>query len=255
MIKKILFLFAIILMIPSCVVQQEKINPVWPSASQSKSRTISPHAKPDDLDDIVIFLLCFMLLIGIGLGYFFYGGKPENEPYSMPLEQKRPLPHSYIKPFFMPHEGQSCIRSLLQDLKNAQEKIYIASYWVTNEDIIKALKIVRKRNVLVEIIFDKSTPGAAILQQEFRNSGIKFTESEVDSALMHHKFIIVDNTITWVGSANLTWTAFSQNYENMVRIESPEIAQQYLIDFENLTKEFDKFAASCKSSKASRLTQ
>ncbi len=138
----------------------------------------------------------------------------------------------------MPYEGRICIKSLLQDLKNAKEKICIASYWVTHEDIIIALKIARKRNVLVEIIFDKSTPGSSILQQEFQNNGIKFTESEIDSALMHHKFIIVDNTITWLGSANLTWTAFSQNYENMVRIESSEIAWQYYKDFKNLTKEF-----------------
>ena len=141
----------------------------------------------------------------------------------------------------MPHEGQSCIKSLYQDLKNAKGNIYVASYWITHCDIIRALRMSRKRNVSVEIIFDKSTLGAAILQQEFRDSGIKFTESEVDSALMHHKFIIVDNNITWVGSANLTWTAFSQNYENMVRIESQEIAQRYLIDFKNLTEEFGKF--------------
>ena len=115
-----------------------------------------------------------------------------------------------------------------------------STYWVTHEDIIMELKIARKRNVLVEIIFDNSTPGAAILQQEFQSSGIKFTQSEVDSALMHHKFIIVDNKITWVGSANLTWTAFSQNYENMIRIESAEIARRYFVDFKSLVKKFGR---------------
>lgn len=241
-------------MIPSCVAQQEKIRPIWP-ASSSKSVTFPVHAKTHGFDNIIFFLLCFMLLLGMALGYSFFGVKQESVPFAMSFEQKEPLPHSYIKPFFMPHEGQSCIKILLNDLKNAQEKIYIASYWVTNEDIIRACKIARKRNVLVEIIFDKSTPGAATLQQEFRDSGINFTESEVDSALMHHKFIIVDNTITWVGSANLTRTAFSQNYENMIRIESPEIAQQYLIDFKDLMNEFGKSVIPCKKSKANSPTQ
>ncbi len=151
--------------------------------------------------------------------------------------QKVPVVNSSIKPFFMPYEAQNCIKNLYQDLKSAKEKICIASYWITHSKIIFALKNARKRNVAVEIIFDKSTPGITILKQEFRSSGINFTESNVDSALMHQKFIIIDNTITWIGSANLTLTAFNQNYENMVRIESSEIACRYIEDFKRLINE------------------
>lgn len=249
MIRKVFLLLAVILVTPGRVeprsiwryaAQQQKIDRILPFEKKNISHHPIALATEQLPAGIIIILCVLVFLITLLLCY----SKEEEFPvrstkqFSTSQECKVVTPNSSIQPFFMPHEAQICIDSLYQDMKNAKEKICIASYWVTNSKIILALQIARKRNVSIEIIFDKSTPGAAILQQEFREAGIKFTQSEVDSALMHHKFVIVDNNITWVGSANLTLTAFSNNYENMIRIESPEIAKRYHIDFQSLVREF-----------------
>jgi len=162
---------------------------------------------------------------------------------------------SSVEPFFMPQEGQICTNRLHADLENAQEKICIASYWLTHLTLVTTLRKAARRKVSVEIIFDKSTPNAATLQQQFRDSRIQFTESNVNAARMHHKFIVIDDMITWAGSANLTGTAFSKNYENMIRIESSEIAHRYLVDFRNLRKELSRPISSTNQTAQSPFAQ
>lgn len=244
MIRKVLFLVAVSLVSFSFSGSQNFFKRIWPFGKKNENHTIvasvkvvptnvshpdiATAKKADPFNIIVILALCLVvLLLGIDISCS-----------SRPFKTKASLPRLLVEPFFMPHDGPNCIKRLYHDLQDAEEKICIASYWVTHLNIIKALRMARKRNVSIEIILDKSTPNASTLQQQFQSCGIQFTISEVDSARMHHKFIIIDDTITWIGSANLTGTAFSKNYENMLRIQSPEIARRYLTDFNYLMLEF-----------------
>ncbi len=224
MIRKILLLFIIIILSPACSKQEKKGTQAWPleQSNETHYSLRSNHATQD------FPVLGLVLLIG---GLFIF---------SLIIISTRSRAKLSVEPFFMPHEGHKCLKSLYQDLRSAKEKICIASYWVTHSNIIMALIRARKRNVSIKIIFDRSSPNSATLEEVFRDTGLEFIESEIDSARMHHKFIIVDNNITWVGSANLTGTAFSKNYENMLRIESPETARRYLVDFRNLMKELEQ---------------
>lgn len=52
--------------------------------------------------------------------------------------------------------------------------------------------------------------------------------------LMHHKYIIRDNTAVWTGSTNLTTDAWTFQENNIVQIESPEVAGYYAQDFAEL---------------------
>ncbi|BDC34623.1 hypothetical protein Noda2021_05810 [Candidatus Dependentiae bacterium Noda2021] len=157
-------------------------------------------------------------------------------------------PSLLVEPFFMPGEGKACIKKLYDDLQNATMTIRIASYWFTHLQIIMALRLARQRNVSVEVIFDKSTPNVTTLEHLFHNTGITFIESDIDAGRMHNKFIVIDEHISWIGSANLTGAAFNKNYENMVRIESYKIAKLYAQDFKTLTKELGQPNQSLKKS-------
>lgn len=222
---------AIALMFSGCASQQIKSNLSRFLEKKSESRASSAE-KNDGFNIAIILIAClFMLSIGIAVG-------------ASRVKRRLRLPSLSIEPFFMPSEWLSCTNRLYQDLQNATMKICVASYWLTHLPIIMALRMARRRNISIEIIFDQSTPNISTLQEQFRNWGIKFTVSEIDMARMHHKFIVIDNTITWVGSANLTGAAFRKNYENLMRIQSPEIAWRYFINFKNLMREFEQAAAS-----------
>ncbi len=206
--------------------------------------TISPQMPSQEIpyDWSIALIVCFFVLV---IGMMF-------RSFFTRRERLVSLPPSSIEPFFMPNEWQECVGRLYEDLMSANEKICIASYWLTHSNIIMALRVARKRNVEIEIIFDRSTPNVALLQQQFIKSGIKFAESNVDAVRMHHKFIVIDASITWVGSANLTGTAFSKNYENMMRVQSVEIARRYITDFRNLMEEFKKSTVHIQKSQSSK---
>ncbi len=54
--------------------------------------------------------------------------------------------------------------------------------------------------------------------------------------LMHHKFIVRDRASVWTGSTNMTDDGFTLMENNIVELDSPEIANYYATDFEQLWK-------------------
>lgn len=77
---------------------------------------------------------------------------------------------------------------------------------------------------------DPAPPGTGAFVQSLgypfrRIGGIK---------LMHNKFIVRDDTSVWTGSTNLTDDAFSLMENNIVEIESSDLARYYLEDFEQI---------------------
>ena len=54
--------------------------------------------------------------------------------------------------------------------------------------------------------------------------------------VMHHKFVIIDNTVVWVGSYNLTYQA-GKNYETILRLEDPAICDRFWCEVNELRSE------------------
>jgi phosphatidylserine/phosphatidylglycerophosphate/cardiolipin synthase-like enzyme len=52
--------------------------------------------------------------------------------------------------------------------------------------------------------------------------------------LMHHKFIVRDRAFVWTGSLNMTDDAFTLMENNVVQIDSAQVAAYYAEDFEQL---------------------
>jgi phosphatidylserine/phosphatidylglycerophosphate/cardiolipin synthase-like enzyme len=51
---------------------------------------------------------------------------------------------------------------------------------------------------------------------------------------MHHKFVVLDRVEVWTGSMNLTINGAYRNDNNLLRIRSREIAENYLREFEEM---------------------
>ena len=61
-------------------------------------------------------------------------------------------------------------------------------------------------------------------------------------ALMHHKFVVIDSEEVWTGSMNLTVNGAYRNNNNLLRIQSSEIASHFTDEFEEMFTE-DRFGA------------
>ncbi len=52
--------------------------------------------------------------------------------------------------------------------------------------------------------------------------------------LMHHKFVVIDRLEVWTGSMNFTLNGVYRNDNNLVRIRSARLAEDYLTEFEEM---------------------
>ena len=57
--------------------------------------------------------------------------------------------------------------------------------------------------------------------------------------LMHHKFVVRDGESVWTGSMNWTDDSWSRQENVLVTVDSPELAEAFTIDFEELWRDGD----------------
>ena len=130
-----------------------------------------------------------------------------------------------VRVFFSPNGG--CTHAIIDTINKAKSEILVQAYIFTSEPIAKALLGAHKRGMNVFVILDKSqkkdgySPAAF-----FANQGIP---AYIDSshARAHDKVMIIDKEIVITGSFNFSKAAETQNSENVLIIQSPELASLY----------------------------
>lgn len=122
--------------------------------------------------------------------------------------------------------------ALVDTLDEAQFSIDVAVYHLNLWSVRDALIRADNRGIDVRVVIDDAYASETEIQ-EVENAGIP-VRTDQGSNLMHHKFIIVDRLEVWTGSMNLTVNGAYRNDNNMVRIRSREIADNYLREFEEM---------------------
>lgn len=129
-------------------------------------------------------------------------------------------------------------QELMQLINSAQTSIDIALYgWGQVPNIYNALEKAKLRGVKIRIVYDISKdnyyPETKLL--------LKLADEKIGDnpqILMHNKFFIIDNTKLLTGSMNFAPTGLSGFNSNCVfSINSPEIAQIYKTEFEQMLNE------------------
>jgi phosphatidylserine/phosphatidylglycerophosphate/cardiolipin synthase-like enzyme len=70
--------------------------------------------------------------------------------------------------------------------------------------------------------------------QYSRLAALGLTKTDDSEALMHNKFIVVDNKTVWTGSTNFTQNCLQKNNNNTIVIQSPELAKDYSTEFDEM---------------------
>jgi phosphatidylserine/phosphatidylglycerophosphate/cardiolipin synthase-like enzyme len=128
---------------------------------------------------------------------------------------------------------------LIEKINAAQTSIHIASFEFDLTPVADALIQARQRGVDVRWVTDDEhgleadeEPGHgqfAMLQ----DAGIE-VRSDTRSALMHNKFWIFDGQIVWTGSTNITENGIFEQDNNVIVIQSPELAGIYEREFQEM---------------------
>ena len=127
--------------------------------------------------------------------------------------------------YFSPHGG--CTDAIVHQLADAKKSVLILAYSFTSAPIAKALVDAHKRGVNVRAILDKSQrtekySGATFLV----NAGIP-TFIDDKHAIAHNKVIVIDGHTVITGSFNFTRAAEENNAENLLILQSDELAARY----------------------------
>ena len=123
-------------------------------------------------------------------------------------------------------------KKLIQKLNNATKSIDMAVFELDSVTIADALINAKKRGVTVRIVTDTDYINE-VATQKVKTEGIGVVDDN-RSALMHNKFIVIDNEYVWTGSFNATENDAYKNNNNSVDIKSKELAQNYATEFNEM---------------------
>lgn len=135
-------------------------------------------------------------------------------------------------------------KSILNELKNAQDTIDIAIYgWDNIPDITNTILEAKRRGVRLRIVYDETSNNKFYYKDTHKLvsiSDVSKSDKNIESntltdQLMHNKFIVIDNKITITGSMNYSSTGLSGfNANSILIIDSKEISKLYTTEFEQM---------------------
>jgi len=127
---------------------------------------------------------------------------------------------------------------LVESIDSARLSIDVAAYSISLNSVRFALINAHKRGVQVRMVMestnmDRSDP------QRLIEAGIPIIGDD-RQGLMHDKFIVIDKSEVWLGSMNFTDSGTYEDNNNMIRIHSTKMAENYSKEFEEMFTN-DKF--------------
>jgi phosphatidylserine/phosphatidylglycerophosphate/cardiolipin synthase-like enzyme len=161
--------------------------------------------------------------------------KPSPVPNVLPISTAEA--GDYFRIFFTNPESKintnGIETNLIYLIEYAKSSIDAAVYDIDLTNVINALIAAHKRGVTVRIVYDNgNTPKESI--NKLNAGGITETIPDKRTAFMHNKFFVIDNSVVWTGSFNITNSAAYKNNENAVIFNVPELAENYEAEFNEM---------------------
>ncbi len=122
--------------------------------------------------------------------------------------------------------------ALVTAIDRARLSVEVAAFDIDLWDVRDALLAAYRRGISVRIVTDRDSLETPEIAQLMR-AGIPLV-SDNQAGLMHHKFVIIDRREVWTGSMNLTVNSAYRNNDNLVRLRSGDLAEDYLVEFNEM---------------------
>lgn len=138
-----------------------------------------------------------------------------------------------VETYFSPDDGVQT--RLMELLESARESIHFLAFSFTADPLGEAMRNRAAAGVTVS--------GVMEAEQVASNTGTEydpFLQSGMDvlldmnTGLMHHKVIVIDESIVVTGSYNFSSSAEERNDENLVIIHNPEVARVFMNEYQRV---------------------
>jgi len=216
--KAPVYIFVILILMTACEFSTPIENPAPPDSPTASALT---SAEADSAAQASITLT----EISLGAGYGVDGGWFElyfTDPESPLASQKT----------------GGVDAPLVASIDSARLTVDVAIYSLSLNSIRDALIDAHNRGVQVRMVMesenlDRSDP------QKIKDAGIPILGDRREG-LMHDKFVVIDNSEVWLGSMNFTDSGGYTDNNNLMRIRSVKMAENYTKEFEEMFVD-DKF--------------
>lgn len=128
---------------------------------------------------------------------------------------------------------------VIKEISEAHYAIFVSVAWFTNKKLFNALLEKAKNNCYVSIIIqlDEINSQCGIDYSQIQIGRSECFKISKDAELLHDKFCVIDFQKVITGSYNWTYKA-SQNSENILILNDPSVASQYISRFEQQKAKF-----------------
>lgn len=139
---------------------------------------------------------------------------------------------------FSPRQGATEL--VVKTIGEAEQSICVTAYSFTSEPIAQALIDAHNNGVDVLVVLDKSQrKQKKSLYHYLLENGVP-TRINDNYAIMHNKFMVIDNKILQLGSFNYTKAAEKRNAENVLVVRrNKKVVQSYASQCQKLWDEAD----------------
>jgi phosphatidylserine/phosphatidylglycerophosphate/cardiolipin synthase-like enzyme len=116
---------------------------------------------------------------------------------------------------FLP-DDPTAIARIKELIREAKTSIRVAMYTFTREDLADTLIRAHNRGINVQVVLDlgQANGSSKKIAELLKKNGV-FVSLKDTGGMMHHKFLLIDDSILEHGSANWTKAAFKQNDDHI----------------------------------------
>ncbi|MBI4760075.1 MAG: phospholipase D-like domain-containing protein [Chloroflexota bacterium] len=121
---------------------------------------------------------------------------------------------------------------LVEAINAARLSVDVAAYSITLNSVRNALLNAHRRGVNVRIVMESDNMDTSDVQK-LLEAGIPIV-GDNQEGLMHDKFMVIDRSEVWLGSMNFTDSGAYDDNNNLIRIRSTKIAENYSTEFKEM---------------------
>lgn len=141
-----------------------------------------------------------------------------------------------IDVYFSPDDGVQ--KSFVEVIENAQQNIYFMAFSFTANEIGDAVRARAEDGVVVKGVMEDEQVNSNVGTEfdPFMQAGLDVLR-DGNNGQMHHKVMIIDESIVILGSYNFSNSAETRNDENLLVIYNEDIAKQFVEEFQRIYKQ------------------
>jgi phosphatidylserine/phosphatidylglycerophosphate/cardiolipin synthase-like enzyme len=158
----------------------------------------------------------------------FQGGA--EAPLGATLGAHQPVTPATV--FFSPHGGNT--DTLVRHIDQTRQSLYVLANDFTSDPLAHALAKAASRGVKVEVIFDHTQQSAKAGKASLlAGSGARLYVN-TKHARAHNNLIVMDGRTVATGAFSFKTGSEEKNAEDLLILHSPELAKQYLSEWQSL---------------------